>query len=67
MNDRWLSTGAACKAWGGGICHRSMQKLISKWYDCGYGIGEIDVTDGGHWRVRESFLRLMKERRVKQA
>jgi hypothetical protein len=60
--SRWVSTSAACRIWGGGICIRTMQRLVERWHDTGYSIGRTELTPGGHWRIREDFLRSEREK-----
>lgn len=54
---RWLGTHAAAKVWGGGICRDTMRRMCERWHDAGYAPGMVEMTPGGHWRVREDFLR----------
>ena len=54
--SRWVDTHTACGIWGGGICCRTMRRMLEKWYDTGYAIESIVLTPGGHWRVERVWL-----------
>ncbi len=60
---RWIGTHAAAKIWGGGICCQTMRRMIERWNDSGYAPGMVDITPGGHWRVREDFLLSEREKK----
>lgn len=64
--SRWIGTHLAASIWGGGICCQTMRRMIERWHDTGYAPGLIEITPGGHWRVREDFLRREREKKVGQ-
>lgn len=64
--SRWVGTHLAASIWGRGICARTMQRMCERWHDTGYAPGLVEITPGGHWRVKEDFLRREREKKIGQ-